>query len=178
MISVHVFGNVGSDPEMATTPGGTSVLRFSVASNDGRGEQKATTWVRVAAFGKLGETLRPIVGKGARVLVVGTAKLREWTGRDGAKRVDLEVDARDVQVIDYPERDQQAAPAPQQQRQAPAPQQAAPRQISPDGQYEYDGRAWVPRVAAQQIAPVPPPPQHMAPPPPPAPQQGTAHVPF
>jgi single-strand DNA-binding protein len=172
MISVQVFGNVGSEPEMATTTGGTNVLKFSVASNEGRGQDKSTTWSRISVFGKQAETLRPLVAKGNRVLVIGTARLREWTGRDGGKRTDLEVDARDVQVIDYPERDQAQQAAPQAQQHAQAPAQA-PRQVSPDGLYEYDGRAWVPR--AQAAPPAPPPPPNGAPPPPPAAQ---ARVPF
>jgi len=165
MISATVFGNVGSDPEMATTSGGTDVLKFSVASNAGHGDQKTTTWVKVAVFGKQAGSLRSLVAKGNRVIATGRLKAREWTGRDGGKRTDVELDADNVQIVDYPEQ-QAAAPTPAQAR-APMPQ--PPRQVSPDGLHEWTGQAWVPRA---QAAPMPPPAM-----PPPPPQAG-ATVPF
>lgn len=159
MIQSSVFGNIGTDPELKTTQDGKEFLKFSVASNDGRGDKETTTWVRVTVWGGAAKPLAGLLRKGARVLACGSMRQREWTG-DRGKNVDLELDAREVKVIDYPERDQQQA-APQ--RQAPPAAAPAARPVSPDGMYEYDGRAWVPR---QQAAPPPPP--APAPPPPPA----------
>jgi single-strand DNA-binding protein len=176
MISVQVFGNVGSEPEMSTTNSGTNILKFSVASNEGSGDRKTTTWAKVSAFGKLGETCKPLVAKGARVLVVGTARLEEWAGRDNQKRVDLVVEAREIKIVDYPERDQaQAAPAAQQQQQRQAPPQYHPPGTSPGAgaTHVLANGAWQPLAppapppppAAPQYAP--PPANGYAPPPPP-----------
>jgi single stranded DNA-binding protein len=125
MISMTVYGNVGSDPKLATTQGGKSTLRFSVASNSGKKDEQEPTWVRVTVWGAQAESLQHLIAKGKRVLVVGPAKLREWQGEKG-KQTDLELDARDVQIVDYPERDGDARERPPAQRAAPPPSNPGP----------------------------------------------------
>ena len=88
-------GNLGSDPESRQV-GDRQVCNFSVAVNGRRDDP--TTWVRVAAWGKLGETCAQYLAKGRQVIVTGPARLREYEGAKG-KGVSLEVDARDVTFI-------------------------------------------------------------------------------
>jgi single-strand DNA-binding protein len=89
-------GNLGGDPETREA-GGSTVCNFSVAVN-GRRDSDPTTWVRVAAWGKLGEMCGQYLAKGRQVIVTGAARLREYEGKNG-KGVSLEVDAREVTFI-------------------------------------------------------------------------------
>ena len=73
---VMLIGNLGSDPEIRTTPSGTKVAKISVATNrsfqDRTGQQQEKTeWHRVTFFGKLADIVEQYVSKGDRLYVEG-----------------------------------------------------------------------------------------------------------
>jgi len=106
---VQVIGNLGRDPETRYTKSGTMNVSFSVAStrrfNDQSGQQQErTTWFRVTAWGKLGETLDRLaqdgaLAKGRQVFVTGRLEQSEYTGNDGQQRTSLEISADDVLML-------------------------------------------------------------------------------
>jgi single-strand DNA-binding protein len=102
MLKAQIIGNIGSDPEMKYSAGGSPFLRFNVASN-GRvrtpsGEwQDETTWIRCTVFGKRAESLQNLLRKGMRVYVDGKLEARPWTGQSGQINAGLEVLANDVE---------------------------------------------------------------------------------
>lgn len=178
MIHATVFGNVGGEPKLATTQGGKETLKFNVASNSGKGEDKTTTWTRITVWGKQATTLAPLVANGKRVIVIGRASLREWQGNNG-KMTDLEIDADDVRIVDYPEDGQR--PAPQAAASRPAAPAAAAGPALPPGVpagsalhhavaggppthfCRPGGAAWEPIPAPPSAAPALPPPPAAAP---------------
>jgi len=102
---ITLIGNLGRDPEMRYTPGGTPVTNFSVATSrswtgqDGQRQDK-TVWFRVAAWERLAETCNQYLTKGQRVLVVGEMEEpTTWTDREGNTRASLEVRARTVRFL-------------------------------------------------------------------------------
>ena len=110
---ITIVGNLGRDPETRTLPSGDTVVDFSIATTERRrtadgGAQETTTWFRVSAFGKLGETAQQYLHKGSYAYVDGTLTLREYTGNDGQTRQSLEVRARDLRMLD---RKDDSAPA-------------------------------------------------------------------
>jgi len=124
MISATIYGRLGADPEVTVTHGGTSVLKLRVACDHGYGDKKTTTWVRVACFGRLAESLTGKLAKGNRVIVTGELYSQEWIAKDGTAKVGIELDARDVRIIDYADSGAgQQRPA---QPQRSAPQRGAP----------------------------------------------------
>lgn len=89
---VFLLGNVGRDPEVATTQGGTLVAKFSLATpdrrKDGRGEwQDHTEWHNCVAFGRTAEIIREYVRKGSRLHIEGKLQTRSWEDRDTQKNV-------------------------------------------------------------------------------------------
>lgn len=73
---VMLIGNVGSDPEVRTTPSGTKVAKLSVATNrsfqDRSGQQQERTeWHRLTFFAKLADIVEQYVTKGDRLYVEG-----------------------------------------------------------------------------------------------------------
>jgi len=101
---IIAIGNVGRDPETKTLPSGDTVTDFSVATSERRTvngqSQETTTWFRISAFGKLGETCAQFLRKGSYVYVEGTLSQRDWTDREGANRTSLEVRAREMRMLD------------------------------------------------------------------------------
>lgn len=73
---VMLIGNLGSDPEIRSTPSGTKVAKVSLATNrsfqDRTGQkQEKTEWHRLTFFGKLADIVEQYVTKGDRLYVEG-----------------------------------------------------------------------------------------------------------
>jgi single-strand DNA-binding protein len=104
-------GNLGQNPELRYTAQGTPVCNFSVASNrrwtDNEGSmQEETTWFRISAWGKLGETCNQYLEKGRLVLVEGrltpdkeTGGPRIWEDKNGTAMAGYEVTAQEVRFL-------------------------------------------------------------------------------
>ena len=101
---ITVVGYLGRDPELRYTPEGTPVCNFSVATTERRkdksGEpQETTTWFQVAVFGRRAEVANEYLSKGSHVWLEGPLTLNQWTDREGAARVNLEVRASDIKFL-------------------------------------------------------------------------------
>lgn len=71
MKNIVLAGTIGKDAVLRRTQAGEPILGFSVAVDDGYGENKATMWFDVAVWGKRGQALEPHLKKGAKVTVSG-----------------------------------------------------------------------------------------------------------
>ncbi|MCL5256304.1 MAG: single-stranded DNA-binding protein [Chloroflexi bacterium] len=102
---VMLIGNLGKDPEMRYTPGGSAVTTFSVACSrtwttpDGESKEE-TEWFNVVAWTKLAELCNQYLTKGSRVYIEGRLRTRSWEGQDGQKRYRTEVVANDMVMLD------------------------------------------------------------------------------
>jgi single-strand DNA-binding protein len=110
-----IIGNLGRDPEMRYTPNGRPVTEFSVAvshrsrdpqTNEWRDDQ--TDWYRVTVWGDRAERAAEQFRKGNKVFVEGRFRTREFEGKDGQKRISLEITADDVISIDARARDDES----------------------------------------------------------------------
>lgn len=119
---VEISGNLGHDPEVSSTPQGTSVCKLSVCVNDRRRNKRGEwedvpNWVEVTFFGNRAESIARYLSKGSLVFVAGKLSQRKWTDKDGNSRQRLAVIGEDIQFGGgNPQRGkQQQAPAPQGQ---------------------------------------------------------------
>ena len=109
-----IIGNLGRDPEMKFTPAGEPVTSFSVAVNDGFGENKRVMWVRVSVWGKQAESCNTYLSKGSKVLVEGRLKSNSdgnpnvYQRKDGTWASSYEVVAESVKFLSG--KDEPAAP--------------------------------------------------------------------
>ena len=99
-----IIGNLGADPEVRSTQGGTRVATLSVATsrswNDRSGvQQERTEWHRVVAWDRLAEICERFLKKGDRVYVEGRIEYRQWEGQDGQTRYTTEIRARDMVML-------------------------------------------------------------------------------
>lgn len=109
--NIIIVGNLGRDPEMRYTPGGSAVTNFSVATNrqytssDGT-QVKETTWFRISAWGRLAEICNQYLRQGSKVLIEGrlnpdpaSGGPRTYTRQDGTTGASYEVTANVVKFL-------------------------------------------------------------------------------
>ena len=108
-INCTVLGHVGGDGELRVLPDGTSVLNFSVASNEGKGDKSNTTWVKCALFGKRAGTLAQYITKGKMVSVSGSLSNRSYE-KNGEKHYVLECRVNEFEFAGGPKGEGQQAP--------------------------------------------------------------------
>jgi single-strand DNA-binding protein len=96
-----VVGNIVTDPKRRLV-GNQEVIKFRVASNsrrrtpDGTWEAGNSLFITVNCWGRLVTGVGAALGKGAPVIVVGTACTSEYEDRDGVRRSSLEMRATSV----------------------------------------------------------------------------------
>ena len=101
---VAVTGNLTRDPELRSTPGGTSVCKLRVAVNNRR-KNPHGEWVDkpnyfdVTVWGAQGENCANYLSKGRPVAVEGRLDWREWEDKEGNKRQTVEIIANTVQFL-------------------------------------------------------------------------------
>lgn len=95
-----LVGRLGKDPELRTMPSGATVCQLDVAETeywrDSHGERhNRTTWVRCAAWGKLGEVLAKHLRKGDRLCFTGRPSASAWKDQKAKPRpsLDMKIDS-------------------------------------------------------------------------------------
>jgi single-strand DNA-binding protein len=102
---VILLGNVGKDPEIRTTPGGTMVGTFSLATTDRQKDpqgnwQDKTEWHNLVTFGRTAEIVRDYVKKGHKLYIEGKIQTRSWDDKEsGQKRYRTEIVVNDLSLL-------------------------------------------------------------------------------
>lgn len=101
MNKIILIGNLTNDPELRATPSGVSVCSFTIAVNrrfpsDG---EKVTDFFRIQAWRGLADTCKKYLTKGKKVAVIGELQARQYDGKDGQKRMSLDVSADEVEFL-------------------------------------------------------------------------------
>lgn len=138
MNKLTIIGNLTRDPELRSTPNGTSVCDFTVAVNrrnrssgQNQDQQPEADFFRVTAWRERGENCAKFLAKGRKVCVVGPVSVRTYTGNDGQTRASLEVTADEVEFLSSKNDAQGETATPQ--AQAPAQRQDTPPPADPSG---------------------------------------------
>tara|TARA_R110000782_G_scaffold218427_1_gene305808 strand:- start:27872 stop:28240 length:369 start_codon:yes stop_codon:yes gene_type:complete len=80
MKNITIAGNIGKDAEIRHT-GQNKVTGWSVAVDDGWGENKSTIWFDCNWWGARGEKVAPYIQKGGKITVAGELSKREHEGK-------------------------------------------------------------------------------------------------
>ena len=102
---VVITGNLTRDPELRSTPSGTSICGMRVAVNSRRKDGETGQWVDkpnyfdITVFGAQGENCAQYLAKGRPVAVEGRLNWREWEAQDGSKRQSVDIIADAVQFL-------------------------------------------------------------------------------
>jgi len=99
--SILIEGNMVCEPQYRTTPKGTPVCTFSLASNrsyrQDNGYEKEVSFFDVETWAKLADICNNLGKKGRGVRVVGRLKQDRWTGNDGKSRSRISIVAEHVE---------------------------------------------------------------------------------
>ena len=102
---VILLGNVGKDPEIRSTGGGTMVANFTLATTDRQKDaqgnwQDRTEWHNLVAFQRTAEIVRDYVKKGTKLYVEGKIQTRSWDDKEsGQKRYRTEILVNDISLL-------------------------------------------------------------------------------
>jgi single-strand DNA-binding protein len=105
---VMLIGNLGSDPEVRSTTGGSRVATFSLATsrqwNAPNGEkQEKTEWHRCVVWNNKASTLADVVEKyckkGDKIYVEGRIEYRQWQDKDNQTRYSTEINVRELLML-------------------------------------------------------------------------------
>ncbi|MEA2490666.1 MAG: single-strand DNA-binding protein [Acidobacteriota bacterium] len=103
---VILVGRLGKDPEIRSVPSGTSVAKFTIATDekftDRSGEkQERTEWHNIVAWGKLAEICGQYLKKGKLVYIEGSIRTDSWDDKEsGQKKYRTEIIANTMQMLD------------------------------------------------------------------------------
>jgi single-strand DNA-binding protein len=98
---VILLGNLGADPELRMTNGGTAVLNLRLATSEtyldrNKQRQERTEWHRVVIWGRRAEALGKILTKGDRLLAEGGLRTSSYEDKDGNKKYTTEIVATNI----------------------------------------------------------------------------------
>lgn len=100
MLNVAVLmGRLTAQPELKTTPSGTSVTSFSIAVERNyapKGQERETDFINVTAWRQTAEFVCKYFDKGSMIAVEGSIQTRKYQDKHGNNRVSVEVVANQV----------------------------------------------------------------------------------
>jgi single-strand DNA-binding protein len=105
---VTLIGNLGNDPEVRSTTGGSRVATFSLATsrswNDAAGaKQEKTEWHRCVVWNSkasnLADVVERYVKKGDKLYVEGRIEYRQWQDKEGQTRYSTEINVRELIML-------------------------------------------------------------------------------
>jgi single-strand DNA-binding protein len=103
---VILVGRLGKDPEVRSTPSGSTVAKFSLATDDRytdkSGEkQERTEWHNIVAWNRLAEICGQYLKKGKLVYIEGSIHTDSWDDKEtGQKKYRTEIRANAMQMLD------------------------------------------------------------------------------
>lgn len=98
---IVTIGRLTRDPEVRYTASGKAVCTFSIAVNDGYGENKKAYFFPVVVWGKTAETCGNSLHKGSKVAVTGKLTSRQYDNKEGKKVTVVEIVADAFEGVEF-----------------------------------------------------------------------------
>lgn len=110
---IVIMGRLAKDPELRRTQSGTAVTSFRLAVDrdfkDKATGQRATDWIDCVAWRGTAEFVEKYFSKGSLAVVSGRLQMRDWTDKDGNRRISAEVQVDSIYFGGANKRDEGAA---------------------------------------------------------------------
>lgn len=101
--TITIVGNLTDDPELRFTQNGAAVAKFRVASTPRFMDRQTGEWkdgdplfLACTAWRQMAENVAESLTRGARVLVSGRLRMRNYETREGEKRTVFEVEVDEI----------------------------------------------------------------------------------
>lgn len=100
MNQIIISGRLTRDPEVKfAQQTERSVCTFSIAVDDGYGDNKRTDFFNIVVFGKQADSCERYISKGSKVIIQGSAR-NDYYEKDGIKHYQTQVVAKRVEFLD------------------------------------------------------------------------------
>ena len=109
---------LGKDPESKQV-GTTNLINLNLANSVGFGEKKSTNWINGQLWGDRFLKASVFLKKGSLIWVEGELTFREYTDKDGNKKISHDLRINSLDFAESKKTDSEPTPA-------PAPTQSAP----------------------------------------------------
>lgn len=98
MNTVFLSGNLTKDPDIRYKTGKEPmcIARFTIAVNDGYGDNEKTSYPNIVAFGRTAENIEKYVKKGQKVCIAGRIQTGSYE-KDGRKIYTTDVIASSIE---------------------------------------------------------------------------------
>jgi single-strand DNA-binding protein len=101
MNKVFEIGRLTRDPELRYTNSGKAVCTFSIAVDDGYGENKKAYFFPVVVWNKAAEACGNSLHKGSKVAVTGKLTSRQYDNKEGKKVTVFEIVADAFDGVEF-----------------------------------------------------------------------------
>ena len=98
---IVTIGNLTRDPEVRYTQSGKAVCTFSIAVDDGYGEDKKAYFFPVVVWNKSAEACGNSLHKGSKVAVTGKLTTRQYDNKEGKKVTVFEIVADAFDGVEF-----------------------------------------------------------------------------
>ena len=103
MNKVIISGNLTKDMDVVVTKNDVNIGKFTVAVNNGYGENTNTQFYPVILFGKRVETLQKYLLKGTKVIIDGQIDYNSIQDDDGNWKNYFQIIANDIDIVKFVE---------------------------------------------------------------------------
>lgn len=104
---ITLLGNVGSDPDVKTIPGGSKVANFTLATSErgytlqnGTQVPERVEWHNVVCWNGPATIVESYVKKGSKLFIEGKIRTRSYDDKQGVKRYVTEVHVETIELLD------------------------------------------------------------------------------
>lgn len=101
MNKIFEIGRLTRDPEVRYTASGKAVCTFSIAVDDGYGENKKAYFFPVVVWNKSAEACGNSLQKGSKVAVTGKLTTRQYDNKEGKKVTAFEIVADAFDGVEF-----------------------------------------------------------------------------
>ena len=106
MNKLIISGNLTKDMDVMVTKNDMNIGKFTVAVNNGYGENTNTQFYPVVMFGKRVEALQKYLLKGAKVIIEGQIDYNSVQDDEGNWKNYFQVIANDIDIVKFVEREE------------------------------------------------------------------------
>ncbi len=105
---VILLGYVGSEPEVRFFESGSNMARLRIATTEKIYVRKSnqthqhTEWHTVIFWGESANFVDKYIHKGSQVYVEGALRNREYTNKEGVKRMIVEIFGNEIKIVNQP----------------------------------------------------------------------------
>lgn len=111
MNSVELTGRLATAPELNSSNSGKFWGRFTLAVDRGTKDDsgnRQTDFIRCVVFGKTAEMLARFSNKGKLIGVTGSIQTGSYTNKEGQKVYTTDVMVRNIDILEWPSKDEKA----------------------------------------------------------------------